>query len=328
MTITFPELTFIKTNGIRMAVYEAGPEEGVPVVLCHGFPELAYSWRHQIPALAEAGFRVLVPDQRGYGLTDKPAAIPEYDIHNLTADLRGLLDAYDIDKAVFCGHDWGGLVVWQMPILHSERVAGIIGLGVPFIPRAAQDPIDTFRKMWGDRMYIVNFQDSKEADAVFDADPYRVFNTLMRKSAISLEDYAKLPHEEKVMDLIARVKSGPGDSALIDTEDDLKFYADTFAKGGFTGPINWYRNWSRNWKTTVHYPQQIDAPCLFVEAGNDLATAAIPDVAKLMEGHVSDIEIQCVPDSGHWIQQEYPDEVNGFLVDWLTRRFGQKRAAE
>ncbi len=322
MTAAFPEPNFIKTNGINMAVYEAGPADGFPVVLCHGFPELAYSWRNQLPALADAGFRVLAPDQRGYGLTDKPEAAVEYDIHNLTADLVGLLDAYDIEKAVFIGHDWGGLVVWQVPLLHPSRVAGIIGAGVPFIPRAPEDPVETFRKMWGDRMYIVNFQDSHEADEVFDSDPYRVFDTLMRKNPITLEEFAKLPHEEKVADLVKRVQMGPAGGDRIVSEEELKFYADTYAKGGFTGPINWYRNWSRNWKTTVHLKQQITVPSLFIEAGNDLATAAIPDVASLMEGHVDDIEIQRVPDSGHWIQQEFPDEVNGFMVDWLTRRFG------
>ncbi|MCC5886351.1 MAG: alpha/beta hydrolase [Gammaproteobacteria bacterium] len=318
---TLPPSRLISTNGIRLAVYEAGPEDGLPVVLCHGFPELAYSWRRQIPALAAAGCRVICPDQRGYGGSDKPRAVADYSIQHLTADLVGLLDACDIERAVFIGHDWGGLVVWQVPLLHPDRVAGVAGVGVPFIPRAAEDPIVTFRRMWGDRMYIVNFQDSQEADAVFDADPYRVFDVLLRRSPVSLEDFAKLPHEERIPDLVKRVQAGPGGGEPIVSEEDLRFYADTFAKGGFTGPINWYRNWSQNWHSTAHLPQRITVPALFIEAGNDLATAAIPDVAKLMDGHVDDLEIQRVPDSGHWIQQEYPEDVNRFLIDWLERRF-------
>src|ERR1041385_7419261 len=109
----FPEPTMMKTNGIDMAVYEAGTKDGLPVVLCHGFPELAYSWRHQLPALAAAGSRVLAPDQRGYGRTSRPHRVEDYDMPHLTADLVGLLDALEIDKAVFVGHDWGGIVVWS-----------------------------------------------------------------------------------------------------------------------------------------------------------------------------------------------------------------------
>lgn len=322
---TMPEATMISTNGIELAVHEAGPADGLPVILCHGFPELAYSWRQQIPALAAAGCRVICPDQRGYGQSDKPSAAGDYSIEHLTGDLIGLLDHYGIERAVFVGHDWGGLVVWQVPLLHPDRVCGIAGLGVPFIPRAAEDPIVTFRRMWGDRMYIVNFQDSQEADAVFDADPYRVFDVLLRKNPMSLADFAELPHEDRVPDLVKRVQEGPGGGERIVSEEELRFYADTFANGGFTGPINWYRNWSQNWHSTADIEQQIRVPALFIEAGNDLATAAIPDVAKLMEGHVDDLEIQRIPDSGHWIQQEYPEEVNRFLIDWLQRRFLDSR---
>jgi len=322
---TMPESRLIDTNSIKLAVYEAGPEDGLPVILCHGFPELAYSWRQQIPALAAAGCRVICPDQRGYGRSDKPSAVRDYSIQHLTGDLIGLLDHYGIERAVFVGHDWGGLVVWQVPLLHPDRVAGIAGLGVPFIPRAAEDPIATFRRMWGDRMYIVNFQDSQEADAVFDGDPYRVFDALLRKNPMSLDDFAKLPHEERIPDLVKRVQAGAAGGERIASEEELRFYADTFAEGGFTGPINWYRNWSQNWRSTSELEQRIRVPALFIEAGRDLATAAIPDVAKLMEGHVDDLEVQRIPDSGHWIQQEYPEEVNRFLVDWLQRRFLNSR---
>ncbi|MGI9324568.1 MAG: alpha/beta fold hydrolase [Pseudomonadales bacterium] len=318
----FPTPRMIASNGVTLSVHEAGPGDGVPVVLCHGFPELAYSWRHQLPALADAGFRVIAPDQRGYGGSSKPAAVDQYDIQHLTADLTGLLDALDIEKAIFCGHDWGGLVVWQMPLLHPSRVAGVIGVGVPFLPRAAEDPVETFRQMWGERMYIVNFQHSHEADELFDADPRRVFDMLLRKSEMTLADYQKLPLEDKVADLIARVKSGPGKGQRIVQDDELDVYTDAFKQGGFTGPINWYRNWSQNWQSTAHVPQQVDVPSLYIKAGNDLATAAIPDLDSLMAGHVADLEIQEVPASGHWLQQEYPVEVNRFIVDWLSRRFG------
>ena len=321
MSLAFPAAQRIRTNGITLEVHEAGPRTGFPVVLCHGFPELAYSWRFQINALANAGYHVIAPNQRGYAGSDKPADVLAYDIHHLTGDLIGLLDHFGIEQAVFCGHDWGGLVTWQVPLLHPARVAGIVGVGVPFLPRAAEDPVVTFRRMWGDRMYIVNFQDSLEADAVFGADPARVFDVLMRKNTLTLAEFNALPHEERVADLIRRIQSGPGVGELIGTPEDLQVYARTFRASGFTGPINWYRNWSRNWSTTAHVRQHVSAPALFIKAGNDLATAAIPDIELLMNGHVDDIETRLVPDSGHWVQQEYPEAVNGFLLDWLARRF-------
>lgn len=316
-----PDVQRIRTNGVTLEVYEAGPKTGLPIVLCHGFPELAYSWRFQIEALARAGYHVIAPNQRGYAGSDKPADVRAYDIHHLTTDLIGLLDHFGIEKAVFCGHDWGGLVVWQVPLLHPSRVAGVIGVGVPFLPRAAEDPVLTFRRMWGERMYIVDFQNSLEADAVFGSDPFRVFDVLMRKNPLSLTDFNKLPHEAKVADLVKRIQNGPGEGELIGSSDDVLFYAETFRRSGFTGPINWYRNWSYNWSSTAHLPQHISVPALFIKAGNDLATAAIPDIESLMIGHVDDIETREVADSGHWLQQEYPQEVNDFLLDWLKRRF-------
>src|SRR6266705_1589560 len=151
----------IHPNAICMAVSEQGA--GLPVVLCHGFPEIAYSWRHQMPALAAAGFRAIAPDQRGYGETDRPAAVSDYDIHQLTADLVGLLDALGLERAVFAGHDWGGIVVWHMPLLHPARTAGVIGVNTPYFPRPSAPPVTVMRALWGDDYYIVHFQKPGEA---------------------------------------------------------------------------------------------------------------------------------------------------------------------
>src|ERR1700722_4073278 len=151
--IEMPPLQFAQTNGIRMGFYEAGPKaDHPPVVLCHGWPEIAFSWRHQIKALAEAGIRVIAPDQRGYGLTSRPEPVEAYDMAHLTGDLVGLLDHLKIEKASSCGHDWGGPVVWQMPLRHPDRVAGVTGLNTPFPPRAPADPIAIMRARFGEDM--------------------------------------------------------------------------------------------------------------------------------------------------------------------------------
>ena len=200
--LDMPTPKMVKTNGIDMAVYEAGPRDGVPVVLCHGFPELAFSWRYQIKALGDAGFRVLAPDQRGYGLTSRPEKIEDYDMKHLTGDLAGMLDAFGIEKAVFAGHDWGGLVVWQMPLYQPKRVAGVIGVNTPFLPRPPVDPIMAMRAMYGENMYIVFFQKPGVADALLAKDTGKAFRFFMRKGGPTAAEYAKLPQEQRNLELV------------------------------------------------------------------------------------------------------------------------------
>ena len=311
---------YVETNGIRMAVYEQG--SGVPVVLCHGFPELAYSWRHQIPAIAQAGFHAIAPDQRGYGHTDRPEPIEAYDIHHLTGDLVGMLDAMKIEKAIFCGHDWGGFVVWQMPLLHPSRVAGVIGVNTPFMPRAPMDPITLMRMAYGEEMYIVFFQKPGVADALLGRDPAKSLRLFYRKSGMTLEEFDKRPAEEKNFAL-ARVfdideSLWPGQVLL--TPEELDVYHKAFARTGFTGGINWYRNFTRNWQTTEGIEQKVNVPCLMVMAANDVVLR--PSLADGMEAYVPDLEKHLIKDCGHWTQAEKPDELNRVITSWLKRRFG------
>src|SRR5437763_6181306 len=193
--IEMPPLQFADVNGIRMGYYEAGPKtDAPPVVLCHGWPEIAFSWRHQIKALSEAGIRVLAPDQRGYGATDRPEAVEDYDIEHLTGDLVGLLDHLKIDKAIFVGHDWGGFVVWQMPLRHLDRVAGVVGINTPHMARPPADPIEIFRQRFGDKMYIVQFQDpAREPDRIFGSRVEQTFDAFMRKPLPRKDDGSAPP---------------------------------------------------------------------------------------------------------------------------------------
>ncbi len=315
----FVEPRFIDTNGIRMAVYEQGA--GVPVILCHGWPELAYSWRHQLPALAAAGFRAIAPDQRGYGKTDAPEPITDYDIHHLTGDLVGLLDALGIDKAVFCGHDWGGIVVWQMPLLHPDRVAGVIGLNTPFMPRGPIDPIAGFRAAFGEDMYIVWFQEPGVAEAVLDPQPEKLISLLMRRAGMRLDEYDAQPAERRNFAIKDMLKA---DLAMLSGEPlldgaELAVFADAFGRTGFRGGINWYRNFTRNWELTEGLDERIDAPCLMIMAENDAVLR--PAMADGMEQYCPQLEKHLVRNCGHWTQQEHPEEVNRVIIDWLKRHF-------
>jgi len=308
-------------NGVEIGYYEAGPREGVPIILCHGFPELAFSWRHQIKALGDAGRWVIAPDQRGYGLSSKPDGVPNYDIDQLTGDMVGLLDHLSVEKAIFCGHDWGGIVVWQAPLIHPSRVAGVIGLNTPFMPRAPADPIAIMRARFGPDMYIVWFQTPGEADAVLGADVDKTMRFFMRKPAALAA--AAQPTEGgstfAFKDLLQQWDGKTGGDQLLGAEE-LKVFVDAFQAGGFTGPINWYRNFTRNWERAETLPTRIDGiPCLMITA--ELDAVLPPSAAEHMPGFIGDLETKLVSGSGHWTQQEKPAEVNRLMLDWLDRRF-------
>ncbi|WP_165186163.1 alpha/beta fold hydrolase [Caulobacter soli] len=317
-----PEPTFAQINGIRMAYYEAGPRVGTPIVLCHGFPEFSYSWRWQVAALAAAGRWVIAPDQRGYGLTERPDAVEAYDMEHLTGDLVGLLDHLGVEKAVFCGHDWGGLVVWQMPLMHPARVAGVVGLNTPFLPRMPVDPITAFRHAYGEDMYIVHFQKPGVADAQLAADVEKTMRYFMRKPAGQQAAFTSGKDQRPslaLQDGLARYEPAADDSQLL-TADELKVFVETFQRTGFTGGINWYRNFVRNWERGEHLPVRVDGvPCLMIMAEHDVVLP--PSLADRMNDQISDLEKVLVKDSGHWTQQEKPEQVNAILIDWLGRRF-------
>jgi pimeloyl-ACP methyl ester carboxylesterase len=320
MSINWNTPRYVETNGIRMAVYEQG--SGVPVVMSHGFPELGYSWRHQIPAIANAGFHAIAPDQRGYGHTDRPQAIESYDIHHLTGDLVGLLDALKIEKAVFVGHDWGGVVTWAMPLLHPHRVLGVIGVNTPFMPRAPMDPIALMRAAYGDEMYIVFFQKPGVADALLGKDAGKTLRFFYRKTGITIEEFDKRPAEERNLAFVRALEADesiwPGDVLL--KPEELEIYEKAFTRTGFTGGINWYRNFTRNWQTTEGITQKVNVPCLMVMAANDIVLR--PSLADGMETFVPDLEKHLIKDCGHWTQSEKPEELNRVITSWLKRRFG------
>ena len=317
MSISFPDLDFIDTNGIRMAVHELGA--GPPVILLHGFPELAFSWRHQLPALAAAGYRAIAPDQRGYGATDKPGGVADYTIQHLIGDVVGLLDAYNLERALFVGHDWGALVLWQMALLEPERMAGLINLNIPFFPRTPVDPISLMRDFLGDDFYIVNFQDSNEADLKCDADPGHVFDVMMRKNQVTRAQFDALPKEKKAFNLIAALARTELSGEPLLTEDEHRVYTKAYQAGGFAGPINRYRNWTHNWESTKEVEQIVKVPTLFMGAEDDVIVA--PAQIEAMKPHVPELEIHIIKKCGHWTQQEKPGEVNSVMLEWLGRHY-------
>lgn len=311
---------------IALSVHDAG--RGPAVVLCHGFPELAYSWRQQVPALADAGFRALAPDQRGYGGSDRPASIEAYDVQHLTGDLVALLDALEIERAVFVGHDWGGLIVWSMPALHPTRVAGVVGVNTPNLPRAPMRPTELMRMLAGgrdERMYILWFQTPGVADAVLHGQTRLVFEKLLR-GGVSPEDVSarasSMGFEPGDMNPFRRLADLPALGQPILPPDELDVFVRTFERTGFTGGLNWYRNMDRNWESAPGVgATRIDVPCLMVTAEWDPVLR--PEMAAGMGALIADLETVMIPRCGHWTQQEKPAELNRVLVDWLRRKFAK-----
>ena len=316
-----PPVQHAKVNGIDMAYYEVGPRgQGVPLIFCHGFPELAFSWRHQLAACEAAGVWAIAPDQRGYGLTEGPAAVADYDMEHLTGDLIGLLDHLGAAKGVFVGHDWGGIVVWQLPLLHPDRVAGIIGLNTPFMRRAPIDPIEGMRKVFGEDMYIVWFQKPGVADAALAADVDKTMRFFMRRPAAIQQVAAPTGGSTFAFGDALKAWDKADTANQLLNADELAGFVETFQATGFTGGINWYRNFSRNWERSADLPTRIDGvPCLMIMAEKDVVLS--PAMADGMEEVISDLEKALIKDSGHWTQQEKPEEVNRLILDWMGRRF-------
>jgi pimeloyl-ACP methyl ester carboxylesterase len=287
----------IATNGIELNVLEDGA--GPLVVLCHGFPELAYSWRHQIPALAGAGFRVFAPDMRGFGRSSTPSEIEAYDVVTLCADMTGLLDALGEQSAIFVGHDWGANVVWQLALQQPQRVRAVAGLSVPFIPRAPAAPIPIMRRHLGEDFYIVWFQQPGVADAALAQDVRRTLTTSRQWTAQWAQEEAR---------------RGPPPWL---SEQELNVYVEAFERTGFTGGLNWYRNIDRNWELSEPFAERrIEQPAMFLTGELDPVRNFMP--AEAMSGWVTDLRAEIVVEgAGHWVQQQAPEQVNAALLEFL-----------
>jgi pimeloyl-ACP methyl ester carboxylesterase len=325
----FPEPEFADINGIRLAYYACGPMDGLPVILCHGWPEIAYSWRLQMQALAEAGFRAIAPDMRGFGRSVGPQgrdAVAQYDVTHLAADLVGLLDHLCLGRAVFVGHDWGGFVTWDMPLRHRDRVIGVIGVNTPYIPRPAFDPVQFLRRVMGERMYMVEFQTYGRGEDVLAHDTARSLAMLVRKSHITQAQWSASDPRKRRLELLHALDTAeeywPGEPLLSDA--DMQIYVDAYTKSGWEGGINWYRNISRNWATSAELPKRIDVPALMIHAANDVVLS--PRLGRKMPRYIADLETHVIEDCGHWTQIEKPDELNAIMIKWLTQRFVETRA--
>ncbi len=310
---------FVETNNIRMHLVEVGA--GPLVVLLHGFPESWYSWRHQLTALAEAGFHVVAPDQRGYGQTDRPEAIDAYSMFHLVGDVIGMLDALGEERAVVVGHDWGAPVAWHTALLRPDRLRGVVGLSVPFRARGDRPPLAVLRAVAGDGFYQIYFQKPGIAEADLQRDVRRTIRLML---------YGASGENPTVPDMMVR----PGGTLLPDTavpdhlpdwihEADIDFYTREFERTGFAGGLNWYRNIDRNWELTAPWSgARVTVPALYVVGDRDVVyhfPGGGQQMIDNLKRWVPNLKQGIVLEGcGHWTQQERPSKVNGLLLEFLV----------
>jgi pimeloyl-ACP methyl ester carboxylesterase len=316
-----PKVKRAKVNGIDLAYYEAGPRKGTPIILCHGFPEIAFTWWRQIKAWSDAGYWVVAPDQRGYGLSSRPSAVTDYDQQHLTDDMIGLLDHLGAKKAIFCGHDMGLGVVWQTALRHPERVAGVIGFGGGFGPRGPNEPVAGLTKANGPDMYQVWFQTPGEADAFLAKDINHSLRLSMRKPELGMLFRVRGPSGSaySLRDRYLAAGGVPSDNDIVIPPEEMAVFVDSFRRTGFTGGINWYRNMNRNWERSANLPRRIDGiPCLVMAAEMD--SVGTPRLETL-GNNLGDAETHLIKGSGHWMPEEKPQETTAIVLDWLGRHF-------
>jgi pimeloyl-ACP methyl ester carboxylesterase len=318
----------IDANGVTLRVRESGDPADPTVVLCHGFPELAYSWRHQMAPLADAGFHVIAPDQRGYGDSTAPGEVGAYGIADLSGDLIGLLDHFGKDDAVFVGHDWGALIAWDLARLHPQRTRAVVGVSVPFVQWPAP-PTQLMKMVYGERFfYILYFQQPGVAEAELDADVYDSMAKILwsaggvgfaaaRDRAGDASQVAGTGFLTNMAEPPARPFTGPEGPWL--TEVDLQTYAKAFTRSGFFGPVSYYRNLDANFDVVKELgPERLTMPAYFIGGTLDVVAVMDPMGVERMGNLLPDFRGHTVLDGvGHWTQQEAPAAFNAALLGFL-----------
>ena len=315
-------LRYIEVNDITMRIAEAG-DDGPLVLLAHGWPESWYSWRHQLKYLSELGYRVVAPDMRGYGGTDAPIAVDDYNIENIAADMVGILDHLGEERAVMVGHDWGAIVAWQTVKFYPNRFDGLIAMSVPFAGRQERSPMVEWRETFGDNFYYILYHNEPNgvAEREYDSNPRELLSRLYLSPRSPRESPAITDPRASAGGWIGRLgapKSLPSWLSAF----DLNYFVGEFERAGFRGGVNYYRNFHRNWELTESLKNaHIGIPTLFIAGERDVVIGGASE-ARLqgaMSRVVNDLRgVILVPEVGHWVQQEAPDVVNQAMSDFLT----------
>ncbi len=310
-----PSSRSISANGIDIFLLEQG--EGPLVLLCHGWPELSYSWRHQIQALAAAGFHVVAPDMRGFGRTSAPAEINAYSIFDHVGDMVALVAALGEKQAVIVGHDWGAPVAWHAALFRPDVFSAVAGMSVPPPSRGRGRPLDILRESGITNFYWQYFQTPGVAEREFERDVDVTMRTLLGRGFSDPSASLFIEHGKGFLGDISLTRPSPDWLS----EADLTYFSEAYRKSGFRGGLNWYRNIDRNWELTAPWQgAQIHQPSLFIAGSSDsvitglIGAKRVADMERVLPGLRQKLIID---GAGHWIQQERADEVNAALIAFL-----------
>ena len=314
----FPPAQRIRTNGIALSVHQAGPRDGLPVLLLHGWPELARSWKNQIGPLAAAGCRVIAPDMRGFGASDAPEDVAAYGIDTLIADMTGLLDALGHEQAVWAGHDWGGLIVWPAAVLVPERVAGVIGVNTPHLPRPPASPLDLLVQRFGEDHYFNRFQPEGLAESMLEGreDDFFAFIFTRLPARLARAAQAEITHLLKLF--AAFDPAAVQERHIAVPAHERARYAAAYRRSGFRGGINYYRNVTANWRRMAGVDLTVRQPALMI--GAELDPFLPPVFMDGMEERVPDLQKHVIRGCGHWTQWEAPEALAALMTAWLRAR--------
>ncbi|MGE0598029.1 MAG: alpha/beta fold hydrolase [Dehalococcoidia bacterium] len=313
--ITGTTETLVERKDVRLRVFHAG--HGPLVVLLHGFPELAYSWRHQFAPLVAAGFRVAAPDQRGYGGSSSPPNIEEFSLEELAADVVAVIDHFGEQSAVVIGHDWGAPVAWRTALRYPERVHAVGSLSVPHAKRSSRPPLELMREVVGPGFihYVDYFQEPGRVELEFEAD--------VRASLLGFmwSICGDAPREERFKPILTNGRFldsivVPPDLPKWLTAEDLEVYTTEFRRTGFRGGLNWYRNMTRNWEESANLGDVVQQPAFFVTGSRDPARNPTA-MAHLLEVAPNLLIAEVLEDCGHWTQQERPERVSELLTEFV-----------
>jgi len=310
---------YIQSGDIRLATYSAGNERAPAIILVHGWPEIAYSWKNQITPFTNAGYRVICYDLRGFGRSDCPHAVTAYGLPQLVADLEAVMDSYRVEDALICGHDWGGIIVWSASRMISHRVRGVISICTPCVAQAPVDPLKIFEKRFGKDHYFVDFNNHPgRAEALFSRDIDAFFKLMFRTTPAGQVMDKKFTYIPKSFERYL-AEGTPPLRGYVMSDDDRAHYVRAYQRSGFHGGCNLYRNTTANWQLTQGLPQKLWRPSLMLSPADDILLP--PETTDHMPAMSRDLTRHIIPDCGHWAMWDNPVDVNAAIIGWLSEKF-------
>ncbi len=317
--MNFETPRFVTSDSFQIATYAFGPETAPTILLVHGWPEIAYSWKNTVPNLVQAGYQVITYDLRGFGRSSAPLGPVHYAMPQLVADMEAVMDAYGLQGCLICGHDWGGSIVWHAARMIPHRVHAVIGICVPHTARAPAKPLKIIEKRFGPRHYFIEFRDrGAEVAKLFAKDADGFFRLMFRSTppgAVMDETFTFIPTKFE-----AFLKSGSPDlKGVVLPDADRQKFVEAYLNTGFETGMNLYRNIDENWVLAEGMSDKINQPVLMISPEGDLLLP--PELAKPMKKMCGDLELVTIPDCGHWAMWDAPEPLNAAITDWLGRRF-------